>query len=285
MATLITAASGHLGRLAIDALLARGTDPADIVATARDVSKIADLAERGIRVAPLDYARPETIAPALHDVESVLLISASAGDRITLHRDTVNAIAEVGVEKLVYTSAPRATTSTLLLAPDHKATEEAIAASGLPAVILRNNWYTENYAFDLARAAETGVLVASVGAGHVASASRADFAEAAAAVLREDGHLGAIYELAGDVSWDYHDLAAAMADVVGREVVYQSLTEAEHRAALETAGLDAHTIAFITSIDSGIRDGMLGETDGTLSHLIGRPTTPLVEGLRGVFQG
>jgi NAD(P)H dehydrogenase (quinone) len=285
MATLITAASGHLGRLAIDALLARGTDPADIVATARDVSKIADLSGRGIRVAPLDYARPETIAPALHDVESVLLISASAGDRITLHRDTVNAIAEVGVEKLVYTSAPRATTSTLLLAPDHKATEEAIAASGLPAVILRNNWYTENYALDLARAAETGVLVASVGAGHVASASRADFAEAAAAVLREDGHLGAIYELAGDVSWDYHDLAAAMADVVGREVVYQSLTEAEHRAALEAAGLDAHTIAFITSIDSGIRDGMLGETDGTLSRLIGRPTTPLVEGLRGVFQG
>lgn len=255
------------------------------MATARDVSKIADLAGRGIRVAPLDYARPETIAPALHDVESVLLISASAGDRITLHRDTVNAIAEVGVEKLVYTSAPRATTSTLLLAPDHKATEEAIAASGLPAVILRNNWYTENYALDLARAAETGVLVASVGAGHVASASRADFAEAAAAVLREDGHLGAIYELAGDVSWDYHDLAAAMADVVGREVVYQSLTEAEHRAALEAAGLDAHTIAFITSIDSGIRDGMLGETDGTLSRLIGRPTTPLVEGLRGVFQG
>jgi NAD(P)H dehydrogenase (quinone) len=285
MATLITAASGHLGRLAIDALLARGTAPADIVATARDVSKIADLSGRGIRVAPLDYARPETIAPALHDVESVLLISASAGDRITLHRDTVNAIAEVGVEKLVYTSAPRATTSTLLLAPDHKATEEAIAASGLPAVILRNNWYTENYAFDLARAAETGVLVASVGAGHVASASRADFAEAAAAVLREDGHLGAIYELAGDVSWDYDDLAAAMADVVGREVVYQSLTEAEHRAALEAAGLDAHTIAFITSIDSGIRDGMLGETDGTLSRLIGRPTTPLVEGLRGVFQG
>ena len=149
-------------------------------------------------------------------------------------------------------------------------------------MILRNNWYIENYAADVSRAASTGVIAASVGEGRVAGATRADFAAAAAAVLLEDGHLGQVYELGGDAAFDYDELAAAASAVLGREVAYQRLTTGEHVAALEGAGLDAGTAAFVAGIDDAIRRGVLADPDGTLSRLIGRPTTPLVDGLRAV---
>lgn len=281
MTILVTAASGHLGRLVVESLLTRGADPATIVASARDTSKLAELAARGIRTVELDYTRPETIAPALEGVDTVLLVSGTDfGSRAAQHQNVIDAAKAAGVSKLVYTSATRATTADFAVAPEHKATEEAIAASGVPAVIVRNNWYTENYAADVARAASTGVIASSAGDGRVASAARADYADAAAVVLLEDGHLGEVYELAGDTAWTYDELAAAASEVVGREVTYQRLTTGEHVAALEAAGLDGGTAAFVAGIDDAIRRGILGDTDGTLSRLIGRPTTPLVDALR-----
>ncbi|KRA25779.1 NAD(P)-dependent oxidoreductase [Microbacterium sp. Root61] len=283
MTTLVTGATGQLGRLVIDSLLARGAEPQSIVAGARDVPKAADLADRGIRVVALDYNDPATIAAAVEGVDAVLLVSGSeVGRRAAQHQAVIDAAKAAGVAKFVYTSAPKATTSDLVLAPEHKATEEAIAAAGLPAVILRNNWYTENYAADVARAAETGTVAASVGAGRVASANRADFAEAAAVVLLEDGHIGQVYELGGDVAWAYDDLAVALTEVTGRPVEYVALSSEEHGAALEAAGLDAGTAGFVTALDAGIRGGALADTDGTLARLIGRPTTPLVDGLRAI---
>ncbi|WP_159601394.1 SDR family oxidoreductase [Agromyces humi] len=281
MTILVTAASGQLGRLVVDALLERGAQPADLVASARDTSKLADVAARGIRTVELDYARPETIADALGGVDTVLLISGSEpGSRLAGHRNVIDAAKAAGVAKLVYTSAPQATTFDYALGADHKATEEAIAASGVPAVIVRHNWYTENYAADVARAASTGTIAASVADGRVASATRADFAAGDAAVLLEDGHLGQVYEFGGDVAWNYAELAAAASEVVGHPVEYASLSTDEHVAALESVGLDAGTAAFVAGIDDAIRRGVLDVPTGTLSRLIGRPTTPLVDGLR-----
>lgn len=278
MTILVTGATGNLGRIIIASLIERGADPQSIIGGARDVAKGADL---GVRVVHLDYTDPDSIAAALEGVDSVVLVSGSeVGQRVAQHRAVIDAARAAGVSKFVYTSAPKATTSDLVLAPEHKATEELIAAAGLPAVILRNNWYTENYAADLARASETGVLAAGVGEGRVASASRKDFADAAAVVLLEDGHIGEVYELGGDVAWNYDDLAAAISEVSGRPVRYQPLTAEEQTAALEAAGLDAGTVGFVVALDAGIRDGALAEADGTLARLIGRPTTPLVEGLR-----
>lgn len=280
MTTLITGATGNLGRLVIQSLLERGAEPDSIVAGARDLSKASDLGVRSVRV---DYTDPASLAAALDDVDSVLLISGSeVGQRAAQHQAVIDAAKAAGVTKFVYTSAPKATTSDLVLAPEHKATEEAIAAAGLPAVILRNNWYTENYAADVARSAETGVLAAGAGDGRVASASRKDFAEAAAVVLLEDGHIGQVYELGGDVAWTYDDLAAAIGEVSGRDVDYRRLTADEQLAALQSAGLDEGTAGFVVALDAGIAAGALADTDGTLARLIGRPTTPLVEGLRAI---
>ncbi|MDR5698542.1 SDR family oxidoreductase [Agromyces aerolatus] len=288
MTILVTAASGQLGRLVVEALLARGAQPSEIVATARDTAKLAELSARGIRTAELDYDRPETIAAALDGVDRVLLISGSApGARLQGHRNVIDAAKAAGVAQLVYTSAPKATTAEgFPLAADHKATEEAIAAAGVPAVILRNNWYTENYVPDVSRAAETGVIASSAGDGRVASATRADFAEGAAAVLLDGRTLeGRTLELTGDTAWTFDDLAAAASEVVGREVTYQPLSTEEQVSALESAGLDHGTAAFVAGIDDAIRRGVLGDATPTLSELIGRPTTPLVEALRAAIDG
>jgi NAD(P)H dehydrogenase (quinone) len=283
MTILVTAASGQLGRLVLDALLERGVAPADVRAGARTPSALASYAERGVEVVHLDYSDPASAKAATVGVDRVLLISGSeVGRRVAQHGAVVDAAAANGVAHLVYTSAPKATTADFVLAPEHKATEELIAASGLPSTILRNNWYHENYAQTLATVRETGVLATNAGDGRVASASRADYAEAAAVVLTTDGHEGQIYELGGDEAWTFATFAATLGEVTGRNVALQQLTAEEHAAVLESVGLDAGTAGFVTAMEDGIARGVLGDTDGTLSRLIGRPTTPLLDGLRAL---
>jgi NAD(P)H dehydrogenase (quinone) len=280
MSLIITGATGHLGRLVVDSLIARGTAASDIVATGRDTAKLADLASSGVRVAELDYAKPETVAAVVTPGDTLLLVSASEpGNRADQHAAVIEAAKSAGVARIVYTSAPKATTSALVLAPDHKATEESLVASGVPFTILRNGWYTENYAGEVEKGRENGAIVASVGDGRVASASRKDYAEAAAVVLTAEGQEGKVYELSGDVAWDFDDLAAAIGGIVGREVVYTRLSPEEHTEMLTSFGLDAGTVGFVVALDGNIRDGLLSETSGDLARLIGRATTPLAEGL------
>lgn len=280
MTLLVTAASGQLGRLVVNALLQRGVPASDIVAGVRTPSKADDLSARGVSVVEFDYARPETLAPVLTGVDRVLLISGTDADRVSGHRNVIAAARDAGVGRLVYTSAPRVDEIDYALGADHKATEEAIAASGLSATVLRHNWYTENYLDAVARAADTGEIVAAVGDARVASASRRDYAEAAALALITDDLVGQTLEVGGDVAWTYDELAQAATEVLGRPVTYTAVTIEQLTAGLEAAGLDAGTAAFVAGIDEAIARGALSQTDGTLSRLLGRPTTPLVDGLR-----
>ena len=280
MTLLITAANGALGRLVIDSLLARGVAPSEIVAGARTPARAADLAERGITVVPLDYDAPETVDAAFAGVDRVLLISGSeVGKREAQHRTVVEAAKRAGVDQLAYTSLAKIEGSSLPLAAEHLATERAIAESGLPATILRNDWYAENYAANLAQADATGVLLSATHGGRVSAAARADYAEAAAVALIGDSHIGKTYELAG-TPVTYDEIAAALGEVLGREVVHQDVSAEELQAALTGAGLDAGTIGFLVALDAGIAAGDLDVEDPALSELIGRDTTPLVEALR-----
>ncbi|MGC0371081.1 SDR family oxidoreductase [Microbacterium sp. SLBN-111] len=285
MTLLVSAANGHLGRHVLDALIERGVPASDIVAGVRTPAKADDIAARGIHVVEFDYSRPETLTAGLEGVTRVLLISGTDPDRATGHRNVVEAARAAGIERLVYTSAPRVDEIEYALGADHLATERAIAASGLDATILRNNWYTENYLDSVSRAAESGVIVAAVGDGRVASANRRDYAEAAAVALTTDDFAGQTLELGGDVTWTYDELAAAAAEVLGREVVYQPVSVEQLAAGLQQAGLDAGTAAFVAGIDDAIARGALSQTDGTLARVIGHPTTPLVEGLRAALKG
>ncbi|MBE8522480.1 SDR family oxidoreductase [Amycolatopsis sp. H6(2020)] len=272
---VVTGATGHLGKLVVEGLLEKL--PADqVVAAVRSPEKAADLAERGVDVRRADYTDPESLVTAFKGADKVLLVSSSeVGQRVAQHQAVVEAAKEAGVRHLVYTSAPQATTSTLVLAPEHKATEELIGASGLAATILRNNWYNENYADTIKQAAQSGSFVGSAGDGRVASATRADYAAAAVAVLTGEGHEGKIYELAGDVTWTNADLAAEIGKATGREITYVDLPADEHVKALTGAGLPEPVAGFLAALDANIKDGLLAETTDDLRTLIGRPSTPI----------
>ncbi|MFV0253383.1 MAG: SDR family oxidoreductase [Beutenbergiaceae bacterium] len=285
MTMLVTGASGQLGHLVVGALLDRGAEPADLVAGARNLDKVTDLAARGVNTVAIDYHDRRSVAAALRGVQTLLLISASEpGTRFAGHKNVIDAAADAGVSKFVYTSAPRSRSFDWPLGAEHKATEEALESSGLPAIVVRNNWYIENYVPDVQRAAASGVIAASVGDATVAVASRRDYAEGAAVVLLQQGHLGQVYEFGGDTPVSYDEIAAAAAAVLGRDVRYLPLSTQEYSSALESAGLESAAAAFVAGIETGIRDGVLSQTDGTLSRLIGRPTTPLIPGLRAAVE-
>ncbi|MCI4658991.1 NAD(P)H-binding protein [Cryobacterium zhongshanensis] len=280
MSYIVTATSGHLGRLIVEALLARGAAPDSIVATARNVDKLSALAALGVRTAVLDYSKPETVTAVVEPGDVLMLVSGSeVGQRVPQHTTVIAAAQSAGVGRIVYTSAPKATTSALLLAPEHKATEEFLIASGVPFTILRNGWYTENYTGEIEKARQPGEIVASVGDGRVASASRADYADAAAAAILDDSLAGQTFELSGDHAWDFAELAATIGTLIGSPVAFRNLAPAEHAELLTSFGLDAGTVGFVVGLDANIRDGLLGETSGDLARLTGRPTTPLAEGL------
>lgn len=276
----VTGATGGLGQHVVEALL-RDVPASQIVAFARDVAKAAPLAERGVSVRHADYEQPHSLAGAFEGVDRLLLISGNdlTGRRFAQHRAVIDAAAAAGVSRLVYTSVLGAGTTSNPVAPDHVATEEYLASSGVPHAVLRNGWYSENYLPTLQSAPVSGEILTNAGAGRVASASRADFGEAAAAVLTAT-EVQRIYELSGDVAWSQQDLADAVSDVTGTEVKVHEVSAEEHVRLLEGVGLDAGTAGFVTAIDSAIAQGGLAQVTGELSGLIGRPTTPLVETLR-----
>ncbi|MFD3426661.1 NmrA family NAD(P)-binding protein [Nocardia fluminea] len=272
MTVAVTAAGGKLGRLVVEALLDAGERPVAIV---RDPSKVADLAARGAQVRQASYDDPAALDAALAGVDRVLLISGNEfGKRVAQHTNVLRAAERAGVQLLAYTSIPRADSNPMLLAAEHRGTEEVLASAAVPTVLLRNSWYWENYAGAVANAAESGVLYGAMAQGRVSGAARADYAEAAARVLTGAGHEGRVYELGGDEALTGADLAAAAADAKGSPVRYADLAEDDYAAALRAAGLDEQYAAALADADAGIGEGLLEVTTGDLTKLLGRPATP-----------
>ena len=274
----VTAATGHLGRLVVAGLLDAGIPAGEVVAVVRSPEKAADLADRGVQVRQASYDEPAALETALEGVDRLLLVSGSeVGQRVRQHGNVVQAAGTAGVSLLVYTSAPKADDTPLPLAPEHTATEQLIADSGIPAVVLRNNWYFENYDQQIDQAATTGELIGSAREGRVAAATRADFAAATVAVLTAQQPTPGVVELGGDQAWTLSDLAAAVASATGREVTYRDLTPEDHVRALVEAGLPEGTAQFVAGLDQAIAQGALDTGSRALSGLTGRPTTTLAE--------
>lgn len=274
---VVTGASGQLGRLVIEALLEK-LPAGEVIAAVRNPEKVADLAARGVQVRLADYDQPASLAAAFKGADKLLLISASeVGRRVPQHRAVINAAKAAGIGLLAYTSILHADSSPLPLAAEHRETENLIRASGLPAVILRNGWYTENYVAGIPAALQYGVVMGSAGQGKIASAARADYAAAAAAVLMQENQAGRTYELAGDESYTLADLATEITRQSGKAVAYRDLPEREFKAALIGAGLPDFLATMLAESDVGASKGGLFDDGRQLSALIGRPTTPLAE--------
>ncbi|MGV9410339.1 SDR family oxidoreductase [Nocardia sp. NPDC003693] len=276
----VTGASGQLGRLVVEALLKEGATP---IAVVRDPAKVADLSERGVQVRVAGYDDPAALDSAFAGVDRILLVSGNEfGARVAQHTNVIRAAERAGVELLAYTSIPGAPTNPLILAQEHAGTEAVLAEATVPHVLLRNDWYWENYLGGLAHAVETGVLHGAAGTGRVAGASRADYAEAAAKVLSTDGHAGQVYELGGD-RLTYDELAAAISEAAGKTVVYQNIPQSEYAAALVAGGLPEGYAQVLADADAGIAAGVLDLDNGDLQRLLGRPATPAVEVFRAAL--
>ncbi len=274
----ITGASGHLGRLALNALL-EAVEPAQVVALARDPAKLADVTARGVQVRRFDYDAPETLGPALAGVERLLLVSSSeVGKRAAQHQAVIDAAKAAGIGFVAYTSILRADVSPMGLAVEHRATEAALKASGLTHALLRNGWYTENYVQSAPAALAHGALLGSAGEGKISGASRADYAAAAVKVLTGEAATK-VYELAGDEAFTLAQFAQALAEIAGKPVVYTDLPEADYAAALKAAGLPAPIAEMLAESDAKAAKGSLFDDGHVLSKLIGRPTTPFRETL------
>lgn len=279
----ITGATGQLGQLVFKQLL--NTVPANqIVAIVRNPAKAEALSQQGITVRQGDYADESTMTSALKGVEKLLLISSSeVGQRATQHQNVINAAKAAGVKFIAYTSLLHADKSPLGLHVEHVATEKALAESGIPYALLRNGWYTENYLASAPPALEHGVFIGAAGEGKIASATRADYAAAAAKVISGDGHAGNVYELAGDHAWTLSELAAELSKQSGKNVTYQNMSEEDFAAALKGVGLPAGLADMLADSDVGASKGGLFDDSHTLSKLIGRPTTPLSESIKAIL--
>lgn len=279
----ITGATGQLGQLVIEELL-KTVPASQIVAIVRNPAKAEALSNQGIVVRQGDYTDQAAFTTALHGVDKLLLISSSeVGQRATQHQNVINAAKAAAVKFIAYTSLLHADKSPLGLHVEHVQTEKALAESGVPYALLRNGWYTENYLASAPPALEHGVFIGAAGEGKIASATRADYAAAAAKVVSEEGHAGKVYELAGDSAWTLSDLAAELSKQSGKPVAYQNLSEADFAAALKGVGLPAGLADMLADSDTGASKGGLFDDSRTLSKLIGRPTTTLAESVKSIL--
>jgi NAD(P)H dehydrogenase (quinone) len=282
---LVTGAAGQLGRLVIDALLQ--TVPAERVhALVRNAKAAQGLASLGVKAHIGDYDAPRTLDAAFGGIDRVLLISSNdLGGRVAQHGNVIDAAKRAGVGLLAYTSLLHADTSTLGLAREHVQTENLLRESGVPFVVLRNGWYTENYAATIPASIEHGVMLGSAGSGRISAAARADYAAAAAVVLSNaDVKPGRIYELAGDQAFTLAQFAAEVARQAKKAVEYRNLPEAEFKAALVQAGLPEPVAVLLSDSDRGASEGGLFDERGELKKLIGRPTRPFAETIASAIE-
>lgn len=273
----VTGSTGQLGKIVIEQL--KKKVPAEnIAALARNTQKAAGL---GLEVREFDYDNPEKLQSALSGIDNLLLISASeVGKRVVQHTNVIEAAKKAGIKWIIYTSLLHADSSSLSLAGEHIATEKALKDSGIDYTILRNGWYTENYTGSVQGAIAGGAFLGSAGDGKISAAVRADFAEAAAAVVSDESHKGKVYELAGDESFTLTDLAGEISRQTGKNIPYNNLPESEYAAILKKVGLPEGLSLAIAGWDVGASKGDLFDDSRQLSKLIGRPTTSLSEAVK-----
>ncbi|TAM97427.1 MAG: SDR family oxidoreductase [Chitinophagaceae bacterium] len=282
MKIAITGATGQLGRLVINKL--KEKIPTDnMIALSRSVEKAKGLE---VEVREFDYEKPAMLKPALKGVDTLLLISASEiGKRFSQHKHIIEAAKSAGIKWIVYTSLLRTDNTSLDIGAEHKVTEKLLKESGIPFTILRNGWYTENYTSSVPGAIRGGALMGCAGNGKISGAARADYADAAAAVLTGKNHQGKIYELAGDNFFTLSDLAAEISRQTGKNIPYKNLSEKDYTSALKNFGVPEEFAKVIAGWDTAASKNDLFDDSHQLSRLTGNATTPLSVSVANAIKG
>ncbi|HRD88732.1 MAG TPA: SDR family oxidoreductase [Accumulibacter sp.] len=275
---LVTGANGHLGRGIVDQLVARSGRVAGIAASVRDPRRAADLAERGIAVRQGNFDQPETLAAAFAGVGKLILVSTDGPKevRIAQHRNAIDAARAAGVRHILYTSLiDVATDSPADFAAVHRATEADLAASGLEFTALRNPLYADFLPMTVGAARATGVFQLPAGSGRACFVSRAELAEATAAAALAPALARRVYELTGQATHDYHEVAAAVARVSGQPVRYQAVSEDAYADALEASGVPGWLARSLANMYSAVAAGKFDRVSNDFATLVGHPPRPL----------
>ena len=218
---IITGASGGFATETIQALLARGVNPADLILVTRTPEKtplLQELAAKGAAVRKGDFNDPDSLPAAFAGGNRILVISTSGGgDRVKQHTAAFTAAKKAGVRLALYTSYVAADDPTPL-SRDHKLTEDALKASGLQYTILRNEIYADRMVAEGAQAIAKGELVSSAPDRHGAPFIRKDGAAAAAAILTTPGHENKTYDITGPELVSDRDFAALLTEITGKPV-------------------------------------------------------------------
>ena len=275
---LVTGASGQLGRLVLDTLLASGKiAPASIVATTRDVSRLADYAAKGVTVRAADFDDAASLDAAFAGASKVLIISTDVlnkpGKRLAQHNAAVAAAQKAGAKHILYTSMPQPDDSLVTFAPDHLGTEEAIKATGIPYTILRDGWYAENLFMSLPHALQTGSWYTSTGQGRIAHITRADTAAALAGAVLKAGSESKTYTLTGTKSHTAEEIAAIVSAATGKPLNVVHVTDAQLSEGLKAAGLPEGFVPTIVSFDANTREGKIASVTDDAAMLSGRALT------------
>lgn len=270
---LVTGASGQLGRRVVELLLEAQAGP--IIATTRTPEKLADLAARGVTVRLANFDQPESLAQAFAGAERLLLISTDAlddtGRRVRQHRQAISAATQAGVRHVLYTSFVRTEPGNpAAVAPDHFATEQALADSPLEWTSLRNNVYTDGLLMSLPRAIASGQLVAAAGEGGAGYVTREDCARAAAAVLASPPSGRTRLDITGPAVVTQAELAQMASEISGRPVAYVPVTPEALKAGMVAGGLPEPVADLVVSFDVATAQGALAVASSTVKDLTGR---------------
>jgi NAD(P)H dehydrogenase (quinone) len=271
---LVTGASGHLGRRVLELLLASGTPASALIATTRKPDHLAELAARGVEVRAASFDAAETLTAAFRGADRALIISTDAvdvpGRRIAQHRAALHAAREAGVRHVVYTSLTNPGPESLVsIAPDHHATELALAEVFPSHAILRNNLYTDYLLGSLPHAVQAGRISNSLGDGAVGYVTREDCARAAAAALAADFEGRAVHDITGPRAITQAELASIVAELTGRRVVYEAVDAETSQRRLVQAGLPEPVAALLVSFERSGRKGQLAVAPGAVLQLTG----------------
>lgn len=281
---LVTGATGNLGATAIGFL--RGKMPSTrIAALARDLTRAGKLRDEGIDVKHGDYNDYQSLVSAFAGVDKLLFVSSDALEGVAeQHANVVRAAAEAGVRHVVFTSVANApAVSSVRLVQDYSKTEDLLKASGLTYTILRNGYYLDMLPMLWGDAPNSGRVRYPAGDGRVSWAARIDLAEAAANILTAYGHEGRIYELNTNTSYSFHDVAAALSEVIGRPVEYVDIAPETMRQELRDQQMPPADVELMVELALSIRNSEADCPSPDLERLLGRAPMGLREFLRQTY--
>ncbi|SDM82609.1 NmrA family NAD(P)-binding protein [Actinacidiphila guanduensis] len=268
---VVTGATGALNGATVEHLLTRL--PADrIGVSVRDPAKARHFADRGVRVRQGSYEDPAALRHSFEGAEQVLLVSSNDphADAVALHRAGIEAAAETGARRILYTSHQGAgADSPFPPARDHAATEQLLADCGVAWTALRNGFYAHSLAWLLGPWQQTGTIAAPAD-GPVSWTDRADAAEAAAVILAGDRTFEGPVTLTARQAVTFDDIAAMASKAGGREVERVTLDDEAWVADKAGGGIPEAMARMMLTTFQAARQGRFAGVDPLLAELLGR---------------